>query len=136
MAAVMRRSKTRPKRRARNRAEALNIGNWFAKLTKSKQDKYVKDHPNSIYAKQKRKATDKKTRTKESDDRIHKLESMVAQLEKKIAHNKKIIASQTGETGKARASKAGEKHSWEYARENMELKHKIKVYQDRIQRLR
>lgn len=136
MAAVMRRAKTRPKRRARNKAEALNIGNWFAKLGKKKQAEYVKDHPNSIYAKQDRKATDKGTRDSDQKGRIKVLEATVNKLKAQLAKNQARIKALLGEGKQARKRMPDEKQSWEYARENMEIRKKIKVLEDRIQRLR
>lgn len=134
MAAVMRR--VRPgKRRARNKAEALSIGNWFAKLTKPKQAAYVKEHPHSIYA-DKRKAVTKETAQKDGKARIKAYEMAIKRLEHKIAKNKDAISNLLGEGKKARKRMPNEKQSWEYARENMDMRTKIKTFEDRIKRLR
>lgn len=134
MAAVMKR--VRPgKRRARNKAEALNIGNWFSKLTKPKQAAYVKDHPHSIYA-EKRKTVTKTTVKEDNTARIKAYKMAIARLQHKIDKNKDIISKLLGEGKKARKRMPDEKQSWEYSRENQELKMKIKVFEDRIKRLR
>ena len=131
MAATMRRM---PKRRARNKEEAFSIGNWFSKLGKSKQAAYVKDHPNSIYAK--RKSVTKTTISKDNGERIKALTVSIRAAEARIEKNKALIKALLGEGKKARKRMPNEKQSWEYARENMDLRLKIKTWEDRLQRLR
>lgn len=133
MAAVMKRVK--PRKRARNKAEALNIGNWFSKLTKPKQAQYVKEHPHSVYA-EKRKTVTKQTVKEDNTARIKAYQVQINRLQHKIDKNRDTISKLLGEGKKARKRMPNEKQSWEYSRENQELKMKIKVFEDRIKRLR